>query len=217
MNLKWLWDTVRRQVRGWSARAGRRRLVWITVAAAATLAGTAWGLSGWLVQPALLPNGYAQIPLQVNGTVWAVDGGRVELREARKQPPATPEEGTIALPVPPGRWISPTHWQSDGGTLDLFRGEQVTYLIESKQFIPVSSLHFYSCEVLRVDDTRLVCAVYADSTPYWTTRLGEATLRLAPYSRRTKDSKRPIRPGDHLSVGWFGDAEDQIVWQFSVR
>jgi len=76
-------------------------------------AGTAWGLSGWLVRPRLLTSGYAQIPPQVNGTAWAVDGGWVELHEVRQQPPVTPEEGPIALPVPPGggRWISPTHWQ----------------------------------------------------------------------------------------------------------
>ncbi len=169
----------------------------------------------------------------MSGVVGSISDGQVHLTGVEYSLPHD-FNGTKPgpdLPLPPGRWVTSTHWQSDRDTLDLFLGEHVVFFITAKTIAPdmeltrpgsptpdaAVHLDFYYAVVKDVQPDRLTIVKYAPSgTNQWGRPDGEVTLRVAPYSFRGMTKEELPKVGDRAIIGWFGDSTDQIVWQYAV-
>ena len=197
--------------------------------------GTTPGLSAGQVEtPGTggIKGGPAIIIPTMSGGVGSISDGHVHLTGVEYSLPYD-FSGTKPgpdLPLPPGRWVTPTHWQSDRDTLDLFLGEHVVYFIVQKVIAPdveitrpnspapdaAVHLDFYYALVKDVRADRLTIVKYvADGTNQWGRPDGEVTLRVAPYSFRAMTKEQLPKVGEKAIIGWFGDSSDQIIWQYA--
>lgn len=166
----------------------------------------------------------AQIIPTFTGTVDQVEGGSLYLRDVTyslgpDQP--KPDTTTEKVPVPDGRWVSDSHWQSTDGTVDLFRAQPVVYFIEHKVIMP--DLHFIDGRVRKVKGDNITVEVQefddgaAESPQSVVTHVGQVVaLHLTPHAKADPVSfaaRRTIRPGDRVIIGWFGEPGTQLVWQ----
>ncbi|MHB9144585.1 MAG: hypothetical protein ACYC5Y_04530 [Symbiobacteriia bacterium] len=85
----------------------------------------------------------AQIIPTFAGTVEKVEGGYLTIGDVTyhlKVGYMPPNLKIQKVPVPAGRWLTATRWESHDHTLDLFLGQRVTCFIEQKTIMP--DLHF---------------------------------------------------------------------------
>ncbi len=178
--------------------------------------------------------GLVMLIATMSGSVTDIKGGKLLLSDVSYVLPRD-FKGTKPgpeLPLPAGRWVTPNHWQSDGGTLDLFKGEQVVYFIEHNVIAPefrnegpnssnpwakAPQMRFIYGEVTRIAGDKVTVLQhpgYSKVPNDWNTSLGNITLRLAPYSRRGNDPALKVK--DQVIIGYFGDSTDQIIWQYTV-
>lgn len=252
------------------ARAWRRVSAWAVVTVAAALvAGVGLNTAGvlpWGRAPASrAPGGTADGPVNsglqstgttqgglaiiiptLSGTVYSIADGSLHLTDTALSRPHDYNGGSRPgsdLPLPPGRWLTATHWQSDGDSLDLFLGERVVYFITSKVIAPepvpepapgttagqieatepgvsatAPGLRFFDGVVTAVTGDSVTFMRYPGQSVQpvdWTTAQGEITLRIAPYSYRGMTKEEQPKVGDRAIVGWFGDDTDRIMWQYA--
>jgi hypothetical protein len=126
-------------------------------------------------------------------------------------PPGQASPADTRLPVPAGRWVTPTHWQADDQSIDLFRGQGVNYFLDRKRIVP--GLRFEKGVVLSVAGDTVRMRVDEPVPEAGTEPLGpgEYDFRVAPYSH----TDRAIKPGDVITAGLFGEPGDLIVWQIT--
>jgi hypothetical protein len=155
----------------------------------------------------------------ISGTVTDVKDGYLELTDVTDNVrSANPPMQSFRVPVPSGRWISPNHWQSDGGTLDLFRGQSVSYITEQKRIVPLPGLTFGKGDVVRRDGQAVTIRI-TEGIPEAGVRNGvvvnvqvepgEYKFLVAPYTH----ADREIKAGDKIIVGVFGEPGHEIIWQ----
>lgn len=161
--------------------------------------------------------GRAEIIPTVSGTVGDVRGGYLELADVTTSPGAG--EPSPRIPVPAGRWISSTHWRSDEGSLDLFRGQRVFYRLDTRTIVP--ELQFGKGVVTGVSGEQVTIRV-AEGIPEASGGPGAATdPGIQPGERTYRLSARigshdSPQVGDQVLIGVFGQPDDLIIWQLTI-
>lgn len=217
-----------------AARTGKRgwqKVMWATTSVLATAAVVlilTW--TGHLTLPISMTvpghsssgtvpptSGRAQIIPWMSGTVRDVKDGFVELTGVTDSlRPSNPPSPSFLVPVPSGSWINKSHWRSHDGTIDLFRGQSVTYFTEQKRIMP--ELMFGKGDVLRRDGQTVTVRI-TEGIPEASMQHGVVTnvqvdpgvysFQVAPYTH----ADREIKAGDKVILGVFGEPSDQIIWQ----
>ena len=168
------------------------------------------------------------LPL-MRGTAQSIAHGVLHLTDVQYDlPPGMPRPAPD-IPLPPGRWITGHHWQSRGDTLDIFRGESVTYMVSLHVLSPgepftANGMKSFQGIVSAVKGSRVKITTYQGGwavPAHWTPPTGTMIVRMAPYSwaRTGYGDGRPataLKIGETVLVLWFGDASDRIVWQMTL-
>ena len=165
-------------------------------------------------------SGVAIIIPTMSGTVSSITGGTLHLTDVHYSLLPNMAKPSPDIPLPQGRWITPNHWQSVGDTLDIFRGESLTYFVQSKVIAPGASLKSFQGVVSAVAGDMVTFTTYTGAwamPAHWAGPTGTMTVRMAPYSwSRTSGHPTSLRVGQEAIVGWFGDASHKIVWQMQL-
>jgi hypothetical protein len=208
-------------VRETAARRGRdrRRYGYGVGAVAVAAAALFLTIAPRIVGPGHAPpsSGQKQVIPTISGTVTDIKDGYLELTDVTDSlRPVNPPLQAFRVPVPSGRWISANHWQSDGDTLDVFRGQGVTYFTEQKNIMPDST--FGKGDVV-TRDGQVVTVRITEGIPDVSVRNGVAVnvqvapgeykFLVAPYTH----GDREIKAGDQVIVGVFGEPGHEIIWQ----
>jgi hypothetical protein len=162
--------------------------------------------------------GQAIVIPAMNGIVAEIKDGYLVLRDVTYSLNLGDPKPEPRVPIAKGRWITQTHWQTDDGSLDLFRGQSVSYFLDQKSFMPdIQPTHGV---VQKVDGDTIELEVYDGDSgrPLTWHRVGVQTFRLSPHSRRGGHGDREdqmVTPGDRMVVLWYGEPSDQVVWQYT--
>jgi hypothetical protein len=149
--------------------------------------------------------------------VKEIKDGFVELADVTDSlRPGDPPVASYLVPVPSGAWVSKSHWRSNDGMVDLFRGQSVSYFTEQKRLVP--ELIFGKGDVVRRDGQTVAVRI-TEGMPGVSVQNGVATnvqvdpgtytFMVAPYTH----ADREIKAGDKVILGVFGEPGDQIIWQ----
>jgi hypothetical protein len=148
----------------------------------------------------------------MDGTVSSIGNGILQLKDVTYALRAGDAQPPAQIPIPEGHWVTPTHWQSDAFTLDLFSGEKIAYLVDSAQIVPDLNMQYGT--VLAADGDSVQLAIF--DGPDSQHQVAQQTLRIPMYSRgRFSEKGRQLKPGDKVIVGWFGEPADAILWQLT--
>lgn len=152
------------------------------------------------------------------GIVDDIQGGVMTLRAVTYSPNVGDPKPEPRVPVPPGRWITESHWQSDDGSLDLFRGQPVDHFLDRKTIVPwVQPAHGIVQEV-RGNTMQLEVYDGDYGRPLTWHRIGVQTFRLSQHSLQGDHGAAPgrtLKPGDKVVALWYGEPDYQVVWQYT--
>jgi hypothetical protein len=179
-------------------------------------------------------SGLAKIPPQISGTIASIHPGNPsyvilkdyeEITKDRKRIQKSEEK----VELPAGKMVSPVHWQSNGGTLDLFIGDGFKKMIDTGE---IHDIHVYPSNeqfagiVKSISKSKMIIqkvlydTASNDSHAMILTN-DTITIHLAPYTRVFLDGggeEHPtssIHQGDALSFILIGPPNEWIATEIS--